>query len=144
MEINIYDYVNFEQLSEKRYEAIFQEILKVLDKQGDYSLSLSLVSADRIKEINNEYRNINAVTDVLSFEVDYEILSDEIEIDLGDIFICLERASEQAIELTQSLDRELEFLFIHGVLHLFGDDHIEKEDEVLMLDLQRKIVNEIY
>ncbi|NLY63246.1 MAG: rRNA maturation RNase YbeY [Erysipelothrix sp.] len=144
MEINIYDYVNFEQLSEKRYEAIFQEILKVLDKQGDYSLSLSLVSADRIKEINNEYRNINAVTDVLSFEVDYEILSDEIEIDLGDIFICLERASEQAIELKQSLDRELEFLFIHGVLHLFGYDHIEKEDEVLMLDLQRKIVNEIY
>lgn len=144
MEINIYDYVNFEQLSEKRYKAIFQEILKVLDKQGDYSLSLSLVSADRIKEINNEYRNINAVTDVLSFEVDYEILSDEIEIDLGDIFICLERASEQAIELKQSLDRELEFLFIHGVLHLFGYDHIEKEDEVLMLDLQRKIVNEIY
>lgn len=144
MELNIYNYVDYQDLDQKRFEDIFKTIVKILKKETNYSLSLSLVSKEKIKEINNEYRNINEVTDVLSFEIDYEIFSDEEEIELGDIFICLDRAIDQAQELKQSLVKELEFLFIHGVLHLFGYDHIEKEDEVIMLDLQRKIVNEIY
>lgn len=146
MSVNIYnDYKNHE-VDESRYAVIFSSILNILNKKGDYDLSLTLVDNNRIQEINRDYRSLDEVTDVISFaimdDLEFEII-EGMEIDLGDIFISVDRANTQAEDLNQSLEKELEFLFVHGVLHLFGYDHMNKEDEEIMFDLQRKIINEI-
>ena len=59
---------------------------------------------------------------------------------LGDIYISLDKASEQAKEYGHSMKRELCFLFVHGLLHLLGYDHMKKEDEEIMFPLQDKIL----
>ena len=59
---------------------------------------------------------------------------------LGDIYISLDKASEQAKEYGHSMKRELCFLFVHGLLHLLGYDHMKKEDEEIMFSLQDKIL----
>lgn len=146
MSVNIYnDYKNHE-VDESRYAVIFSSILNILNKKGDYDLSLTLVDNKKIQEINRDYRSLDEVTDVISFaimdDLEFEII-EGMEIDLGDIFISVDRANTQAEDLNQSLEKELEFLFVHGVLHLFGYDHMNKEDEEIMFDLQRKIINEI-
>ena len=61
---------------------------------------------------------------------------------LGDIYICLNKARSQAIEYGHSFLREISFLTIHGLLHLLGYDHIEKDDEEVMFNLQEMILNE--
>ena len=63
---------------------------------------------------------------------------------LGDIYICQEIAIRQAEEYGHSLRRELAFLFTHGILHLFGYDHVNsEEEEKLMFRLQDEILNEV-
>lgn len=145
MEINIYDEVEYGKLEVSRLNEIFEVIIKTINKTDDYALSVSLVDESKIKEINKQYRDIDSVTDVISFESDIDevfVIEDE-PTDIGDIFICLKRAEEQAQSLNQSLEREIEFLFIHGVLHLFGYDHLTKDEEDEMFSLQRQVVNEI-
>jgi probable rRNA maturation factor len=59
---------------------------------------------------------------------------------LGEILICLPQAKRQADEIGNSLERELSFLFTHGLLHLLGYDHMTPEDEAIMFPLQEKIL----
>ena len=61
---------------------------------------------------------------------------------LGDIYICIERAEEQAKEYGHSFLRELSFLTIHGLLHLLGYDHMEKDEEEIMFKKQEDILEE--
>lgn len=102
-----------------------------------------IIDNDKIQEINREYRNIDKVTDVISFalEDDKQIKNQNIRI-LGDIYISIDKARQQAKDYGHSLKRELSFLTTHGFLHLLGYDHIEKEDEKVMFDLQEKILQE--
>lgn len=145
MEINIYDEVEYGKLQEERLNSIFVVILEKISKVGNFALSVSLVTEEKIQEINKQYRNIDSITDVISFESEMDEIFMHVDepIDIGDIFICLKRAQEQAQSLNQSLERELEFLFIHGVLHLFGYDHLTKAEEEVMFSLQKLIVDEI-
>ena len=62
---------------------------------------------------------------------------------LGDIIISVDKVKEQANEYGHSMSREFAFLITHSMLHLFGYDHIEKEDAVIMEPLQEKILNEL-
>lgn len=101
-------------------------------------ISLSFCEAEEIQSLNKDYRNKDSVTDVLSF-----VATNDPNLDLpilGDIVICLARASEQAQEIGHSLKREVSFLYVHGLLHLLGYDHEEKADEEVMFGLQRKIL----
>lgn len=66
----------------------------------------------------------------------------EIPENIGDIFVSIDKVNEQADFLGHSVDRELGFLIVHGFLHLNGYDHMKPEDEKVMFDLQRKILNE--
>ena len=59
---------------------------------------------------------------------------------LGDIYISIDKAKEQANEYGHSLNRELSFLFVHGLLHLLGYDHMNEEDEKIMFKLQDEIL----
>lgn len=112
-------------------------------KLKDVLFNVIIVSDEYIHKLNLEYRHIDRVTDVISFA----LLDDDSFIDLdfkvlGDIYISIDTAKKQAESYGHSLKRELSFLAIHGLLHLLGYDHIEKEDEKEMFDLQELILNE--
>ncbi len=116
--------------------------LKIAGGHGD--VSAAIVGDERIRELNNQYRAIDAATDVLSFaNAEGEVLVEAPEAEapfLGDIAISLPTATRQADEIGQSLERELAFLTVHGVLHLLGYDHMTPEDEEKMLEKQREIM----
>ena len=99
-------------------------------------VSVTLTNNEHIREINRNYRNKDAATDVISFalnEGEEPEIIDGPEINmLGDIIISIERAMEQAEEYGHSLERELAFLTVHGMMHLLGYDHIEEEDRLEM------------
>ena len=99
------------------------------------SFSLVFLKGDEIKALNNEFRGIDKVTDVLSFEDDSEGY-------MGDILVCIEKIEEQANDYNHSIERELFFLITHGYLHLLGYDHQNEEEEKVMFDLQKKLLND--
>lgn len=105
--------------------------------------NIIIVDEKTIREINKTYRSKDSVTDVISFalEDDKTFIKTDFRI-LGDIYICLNKAKSQAIEYNHSFLREIAFLSIHGLLHLLGYDHIEKQDEEVMFKLQEMILNE--
>lgn len=131
------------------YEDIYLEIankaIKHLGLSFEPIISVSLVDEETIHQINNDYRHIDRVTDVISFAFndgeDREKLyhSNQMVV-LGDIYICVDQAKRQADEYGHSLDREMRFLFVHGLLHLLGYDHMTKEDEDIMFPLQEEIL----
>ena len=143
--------VNFNNFANKELKEKIQEIFKIALNQtntkSNISVNITVVGRNKIKELNSEFRNVNKVTDVLSFplldEYDLhngEILDNSIVTDLGDIVICKSRATEQAQEYGHSFEREFCFLALHGMLHVLGYDHIEKQDEVVMFKLQDEIL----
>ena len=105
--------------------------------------NIIIVDENKIQELNKNYRNKDSVTDVISFalEDDNTFIKTDFRI-LGDIYICLKRAKDQAKEYGHSLKREICFLSIHGLLHLLGYDHMNEEDEKIMFDLQERILGE--
>ena len=114
------------------------------ENASDAYLSIIFVDNDEIQNINRTYRNIDRVTDVISFALEdnnEEIVGERI---LGDIYLCIPRMKEQAIEYGHSEKRELSFLVCHGLLHLLGYDHVNnKEEEKIMFDLQDEILDSL-
>lgn len=115
----------------KFFEKILVTVIKEL-KLGkkNIGLSVNLVGETKIKELNKRYRNKDRVTDVLSFPMSeksqiqdsrFKILDSST--DLGDIFICLSFAKNEAKSENISVDRKLAQLTVHGFLHLMGYDH---------------------
>ncbi|XXM73702.1 rRNA maturation RNase YbeY [Lysinibacillus sphaericus] len=139
------------QLSDKENEMIKGILNFAAGKEGveeGSEVSVTFVSNERIREINREYRDKDQPTDVISFALE-EMGEDEIEIVgadmprvLGDIIISVERAKEQAEEYNHSFSRELGFLALHGFLHLLGYDHMEEDDEKVMFQRQKDILND--
>lgn len=115
-----------------------------LGEQGEAEVSVSFVSNEEIKDINNDYRDKDSITDVISFaleEDDLNLIHEDAPRTLGDIVISTERAAEQASDYGHSYRRELLFLSLHGFLHLLGYDHMENDDEVEMNSKQEEILN---
>lgn len=112
-------------------------------KLNNVIFNIIIVDKEKIQEINKTYRNIDRVTDVISFalEDDDSFIKTDFRV-LGDIYICLDKAIEQAKEYGHSLKREISFLTIHGLLHLLGYDHMTEKDEKEMFGLQEMILNE--
>ena len=104
--------------------------------------SIVFVNDDEIHEMNASYRGVDRVTDVISFALeDEDDLSNAVIRSLGDIYVCIPQMKRQAIEYGHSEKRELSFLVVHGLLHLLGYDHMEKDDEEVMFGLQELILN---
>ena len=117
---------------------------------GNVEISVSFVSEDEIKELNNVYRNNDSVTDVLSFpqyddpeQIDSFSDDEAGEIVLGDVVICTDRARQQAEEFGHSFERELVYLFVHSMFHLLGYDHMEPEDKSEMRKAEEEIMEKI-
>ncbi len=135
------DYNEYEDI----YSSLITKAFKVLNLSFEPVISVSFIDNEEIHKINKEYRKIDRPTDVISFAfLDNEDREKEYKsgmpVILGDIYISLDKANEQAKEYGHSLKRELCFLFVHGLLHLLGYDHMKKEDEDIMFSLQDKIL----
>ena len=105
--------------------------------------NIIIVNNEKIHEINKKYRGKDSVTDVISFafEESDNINYEEIRF-LGEIYISYEKCLAQSMEYNHSLERELCYLTLHGLLHLLGYDHIEEDDEKVMRALEEEILNE--
>lgn len=148
MEINIINETQFLLTIEqfKIIEKIAENTEKKLNINLNYFVSLIFVNSAEIHEINMQYRGIDRPTDVISFalkDVEDEYQNEELDNELGDIFINVDAIKSQALEYGHSESRELGFLFGHGLLHLLGYDHESKEDEIKMFQLQEEIIDEI-
>lgn len=128
----------------KDYDYLYGVIDYTLEheKVENAFFSIIFVDNEQIHEINKKYRNIDRVTDVITFALEDD---DDFEIEgirmLGDIYISIPRMKEQAISYGHSEKRELSFLTVHGILHLLGYDHMVKEDEEKMFGLQELILD---
>lgn len=133
------NYFNQTEGNTKEYQKLIQSIFKPLGSKKEFNIIF--VSKEEIQRINREFRKIDRVTDVISFSLcdDEELVPTN---ELGDIFICVDRAIEQAKEYGHSISREIAFLAVHGYLHLCGFDHMTKEDEEIMFKKQDDILNQ--
>lgn len=135
------------------FDKIAEAVYKKLGQTDELSIELDFVSAEEIRRLNAEYRGADRVTDVLSFPyldgIKNRVITraefpDDLDetgsVLIGSICICLERAKEQAEEYGHSLKREVCYLALHGFLHCFGFDHIEKSDEEEMTALAEEIM----
>jgi len=96
-------------------------------------VSLVLTDDEGIQKLNKQYRGLDRPTDVLSFAQEDSKL-------LGDIVISQERAGEQAGRYGHSIEREMAFLTVHGMLHLLGLDHETAEERARMEMIQKQIL----
>lgn len=134
--------------------------LKEEEMNLEYQISLLFVDNEEIREINNETRNIDKETDVLSFPMldfedkkvykemylDFEFdetFKDGNEIILGDMVLSLEKALEQSIDYGHSFEREVSYLVVHSILHLLGYDHMIDEDKKKMRKREEEILNKL-
>nr|MCR4797403.1 rRNA maturation RNase YbeY [Lachnospiraceae bacterium] len=128
---------------------VIQAVLSYEGFTNDVEVSLTLVSEEEIQKLNKEFRDKDAVTDVLSFPMlelegvkdfsELEIRDDMLDPDtedilLGDIVICVSRVRSQAKEYGHSEKREYAFLIAHSMLHLLGYDHMEEIERQEMED----------
>jgi metalloprotein, YbeY family len=104
-------------------------VLELEGFEGSAEVDISIVDNQQIREINKEQRNIDLVTDVLSFPLGqdgkYDKNPDTGAYMLGDVVLSIERAMEQAEQFGHSLQREIGYLTVHSVLHLLGYDHVD-------------------
>ena len=114
----------------------------------DCSVSVTFTDNEGIREKNREFRGIDTPTDVLSFPM-YNFKNGEGPLpgevcELGDIVLSLERAEEQAEDFGHSFKREAAFLTVHSVLHLLGYDHVDsEEEELVMREHQRAVMKKL-
>lgn len=134
---NIEEKIGFD--AKNVFKKILKETLKVT-KLEIKEFYINFVDENEIKEINKKYRNKNKVTDVISFRFDDNGLFNPIQ---GEMYICIDVAIKQANEYNHSLMREVCFLFLHGLLHLLGYDHLNREDEKIMFSLQDEILEKL-
>lgn len=136
-------------------EKVINAALDYADCPYEAEVNLLLTMNDEIREMNQNFRSIDRPTDVLSFPmIDYEeagnfdFLEDVMdafhpesgELMLGDIVISKEKVISQAEEYGHSIEREYAFLIAHSMLHLFGYDHMEDDERIIMEQKQREIL----
>ena len=140
-----FDFEDQEQVAESTVLAVMKD--RNLPEELD--VNVLIVSPEDIREINRENRDVDSVTDVLSFPYyDYEepgVFEGEVYEDgeniLGDIILCGERIISQAEEFGHSQKREFAFLIVHSMLHLLGFDHMEESDAELMQSEERRLMD---
>lgn len=135
---------------ENLVKSVIQKALEYEGIDEKCEINLMFVDNEQIRQINNEQRNIDSATDVLSFPM-LNAKNGEITVSdadyfegyliLGDIVISLERASEQAEEFGHSFLREVGFLTCHSVLHLLGYDHETDDDRAIMRKKEEEVLS---
>ena len=152
--LEIYDEVD-SKLDTVLIQKVFEEYKSHFNLPGSVSVELTVVDGDTIRQVNREFRDVDSVTDVLSFpnlEVklpfdaqDYpqDVDPQTGEVLLGSIMLCFDRAVEQSVEYGHSKERECCYLVLHGLLHLLGFDHIEQVDKDKMREQEEVILGKL-
>ncbi len=107
--------------------------------EDDADLTIVLTDDEQLQDLNREFRDIDAPTDVLSFPAS-ESDPETGRRYLGDVLISVQRAEEQAAAGGHALEAELQLLVVHGVLHLLGHDHAEDKEKLRMWAAQAQIL----
>ncbi|MDR3613888.1 MAG: rRNA maturation RNase YbeY [Candidatus Obscuribacterales bacterium] len=136
----------FENLLKRMPAHLSKQKVQAFAQRG--SLSVSIVSNQKIQSLNKKWRQKNSATDVLSFSLLVEddeslafaLLIEDMPLDLGEIIISAPRARLQAEQYGHSFDREMAFLFVHGFLHVLGFDHMTAHEEKEMFSRQNEIL----
>lgn len=149
MQIEISNQQNKLPVSEKmeaRITEVLEEAARAHEVGEMAEVSLMFTDDETIHEMNREYRGIDRPTDVLSFaleEGEEEIFGGPEENLLGDIIISVETAVRQAEEYGHSVEREMSFLALHGMLHLLGYDHMEEDERQEMRAQEKAILDSL-
>ncbi|MBG9368228.1 rRNA maturation RNase YbeY [Streptococcus sp. NLN64] len=136
-------------------EKLVQSAAKRIGKE-DKEMAITFVDNERIHQVNLEYRGMDRPTDVVSLEykpeesisfedmdmdeADLAELMGEFDAYIGELYISVDRALEQAEDYGHSYEREMGFLAVHGFLHINGYDHYTPEEEAEMFGLQEEIL----
>lgn len=127
-------------------ESLYMKGIKLLMKQDHLKqklhgglLKVFFVSDEEITRINDNYRGQKKPTDVISLSY-FEESPFPGENMIGEIFISIDTTHKQAAEHNVTSQEEAQFLFVHGLLHIFGYDHEEKADREVMFDLQDQVI----
>jgi len=132
------------------FSKVAKAVYKTLNQKAKIKAEVVLVDAEEIQRLNRETRNVDKVTDVLSFPTLDGICERVIEkqdflndldgkyIFIGSIALCEEKIKEQAEEIGHSKEDEMIYLTVHGLMHLFGYDHMTDEDKLLMREKEKK------
>lgn len=126
----------------KILEDTARAVLRYEKQTQETDLSIVIEDNGMLRELNRQYRNIDAPTDVLSFQA-HELDPATGILYLGDVIISLEQAAQQAEKSGHALIAELQLLTVHGILHLLGHDHAEEEEKKEMWDAQRSILTSL-
>lgn len=150
------DYEELEALTAENVANIENAMDGFVESDVTLSVEFLFVDADEIRRLNRETRNVDKVTDVLSYptldgikgepiyaeEYPYDI-DEEGCLTIGSIVVCCERAKEQATEYGHSYNRELHYLLIHGIMHCLGYDHITDEERAEMRAQEERILTKL-
>ena len=151
-EIYIEDVREGAELSKELVSLLENSAAKTLEHEKEdfpCMISITIVDAAEIHELNFEHRGVDSVTDVLSFPVVNLIDGSDCENDgdwyegrliLGDVVLCADRAKEQAEDFGHSYERELGYLTCHSVLHLIGYDHEDEDERAVMREKEEAVM----
>lgn len=140
--------------TQKLMQTVMEQVLEDEGIEMETMVGVTFVDPERIREINKDFRNVDSVTDVLSFPMIDGYVADASPakllgcvdpetgaLELGDIVICVDRAKEQAADYGHSVRRELGYLSAHGMLHLLGYDHEYEEERAEMRQREEKALS---
>ncbi len=142
--IEVFKQVDEEIAELKTVEKVLESAIKK-EKLDNVSFNLIVVDNKYIHELNKTYRGIDRETDVITFALEDDdslVLPEEVGRNLGDIYISIDRAKEQAEEYGHDLLRELSFLAVHGFYHLLGYDHMSPDEEEVMFKKQEEVLED--
>lgn len=132
---------------------IAKAVYKTLNQTDKLKAELVFMNADDMKDLNASTRNVDSVTDVLSFPTldnvrgkvlktaDYPIETERGRLFIGSIVMCNQKIKEQAQEFGHSEERERTYLLVHGLMHLFGYDHMTDEDKAEMRQKEKQALS---
>ncbi len=148
--------IEYEQIEgNKEYEKIIKQVIERCFNEENLNdknveINIILTTPERIKQINNKFRNIDRTTDVLSFPMfekeEIAVIKkngSKIKEVLGDIVISTEQVEIQAREYGHSFERELAYMVVHGFYHIIGYDHIKEEEKKIMREKEEAILKKI-
>jgi probable rRNA maturation factor len=144
MKLQIENSQNKIKIDKRKIRSTVLKVLKILDC-ADKEISLSFVDDENIKQLNKQYMGKDKATNVLSFslqEGEYGDINPQI---LGDIIVSVETAQRDALYGKLNIAREIDFLLIHGILHLLGYNHenTTKKESNKMQQKEKELFNKI-
>lgn len=126
--------------AEKEFRRLMERTFSLLNVREDTRVEVTLVDDELIRRLNRDYRHVDEATDVLSFVYGFDGPKTGERPANGEIIISYDTAMRRARRMHRPIMGELATLFVHGLLHILGYDHMEPDDRRRMLGLQRRIL----